>query len=241
MIINDWKVKNVSVYNREDTYLKLLTQREHTVSELADKLFVSEPTVRRDIVVLKEKELVTCRRGLVKLKTKFPNQRIPLNVRDTEHISEKKKIAIKASCFVKDGDVVMLDASTTASFILPFIAKHGKILVVTNGAKTALEAASYGIKTICTGGEITTESYSFVGCDAEKMLLGYNADVAFFSCRGLFGGELATDNSIWENAIRKIMIKNSVKKFLLCDSSKFGHKYLNTLCTADDVDEIITE
>ena len=83
-----------------------------------------------------------------------------------------------------------------------------------------------GIRTICTGGELTLESFSFVGSDAEETLRKYNADIAFFSCRGLSENGLATDSSIFENSIRKIMMKNSKESYLLCDKNKIGKKYL---------------
>ncbi len=231
----------MSIYNREEQYIKLLSQREYTVKELADILFVSEPTVRRDVIALKEKELVTSSRGVVKLVVKYADRRIPLYVRDLEYNEAKKHIAVKAASMVKDGDVVMLDASTTAYHLLPHLAGLKNILIITNGAKTAVDAASFGIKTICTGGELTNESFSFVGADAEKMLKNYNADVSFFSCRGIDEKGRVTDNSILENSVRKIMMKNSQKKYLLCDKSKFGKTYVNTICEKEELDGIISD
>lgn len=230
----------MSLYNREDIYLSLLATGTYTVKELAEKLFISEPTVRRDIVVMKEKRLVSCRRGVVKLENKYADQRIPLFIRKHEFNEEKKQIAQKAVKYIKDGDVIMLDASTTAYYLLSHLANFKNIIIITNGAKTALEAASIGIKTICTGGEMTPESFSYIGSDAENTLSKYNADVAFFSCRGISDENVATDNSIWENSVRKIMIKNSKKNYLLCDKSKFGKVYLNTLCKEQEITAIIT-
>ena len=157
-----------------------------------------------------------------------------------EHNEEKKQIALKAVSHIKDGDVIMLDASTTAFYLLPYLTNFKNILVITNGAKTALEAASMGIRTLCTGGEMTLESFSYVGTDTENFLRRYNANIAFFSCRGISDDKNATDNSILENSVRKIMIQNSQKSFLLCDRSKVGKKYLNTLCTEKDISGIIT-
>ena len=231
----------MSVYNRENQYISLLAQKPHAIKELAEKLFISEPTVRRDIIVLKEKGLVTSQKGIVALKTNSPDQRIPLFIRHLEQKEEKRAIARKAAHYIKDGYVIMLDASTTAFHLLPHLTDFKNILVITNGAKTALESASMGIRTICTGGELMTESFCYVGTDAESVLKNYNADVAFFSCRGISENNIATDNSILENAMRKIMIKNSKKSYLLCDSSKFGKTYLNTLCNVEDLNGLITE
>ena len=229
------------IYEREDKYIKLLSEREHTVSELADKLFLSEPTVRRDILILERKDIVIRNRGKINLKINSADKRIPLFIRDMEMQQEKKEIAFKAISHIKDGYVIMLDASTTAYYILPHLANFNNLFVITNGAKTALELAVMGIRTICTGGELTTESFSYVGTDAEDILKKYNADIAFFSCRGLTSDGIATDNSILENSIRKIMIKNSHKSYLLCDTSKFEKKYLNNLCHVSDIAGVISD
>ena len=98
-----------------------------------------------------------------------------------------------------------------------------------------------GIKTICTGGEIALESFSYIGPDAENILRKYNADISFFSCRGLSEERVATDNSILENSMRRIMIENSKKSYLLCDKSKYGKVYLNTLCSENEITGIITD
>ena len=231
----------MSVYNRETQYINLLTQKPHSVKELSEKLFISEPTVRRDVIHLQEKNLVTRKKGIVTLKTNSPDQRIPLYIRHFEQNQSKQIIAKKASSFIKDGFVIMMDASTTAFHLLIHLTQFKNILIITNGAKTALEAASMGIKTICTGGEMTLESFSYVGPDAESTLSKYNADVAFFSCRGVSSDGTVSDNSILENSMRGIMIKNSKKSYLLCDSSKLNKVYLNTLCSTKELDGLISE
>ena len=233
--------EKMSVYNRENQYISLLAQKPHSIKELAEKLFISEPTVRRDIIVLKEKGLVTSQKGIVALKTNSPDQRIPLFIRHLEQNEKKQSIARKALRHIKDGDVIMLDASTTAFHLLAHLTEFKNILVITNGAKTALEAASMGIRTICTGGELMYDSFCYVGTDAESVLRNYNADVAFFSCRGISDGGIASDSSILENSMRRIMIKNSEKSYLLCDSSKLGKTYLNTLCNVKELDEVISD
>lgn len=231
----------MSIYNRESQYINLLAQKAHTVKELSEKLFISEPTVRRDIIILQKKGLAVCKRGVVSLKTTSPDQRIPLFIRHLEQNEAKQLIAQKAVKHIKDGYVIMIDASTTAFHMLPYLVEFKNILVITNGAKTALESASMGIRTICTGGEMTLESFCYVGTDAEDILKRYNADVAFFSCRGVTQDGIVSDNSILENSIRRIMINNSKQSYLLCDKSKFSKKYLNTLCNIKELTDVISD
>lgn len=228
-------------YKRENDYIRLLKERDHTVQELASKLFISEPTVRRDIIDLKEKDLLICKRGLVSLKTNSPDKRIPRFIRDLEHNDAKKEIAIKTASLIKDGCVIMLDGSTTVDYLLPHLIQFKNLFVITNGAQAAIALASMGIHTLCTGGELTLDTFTYVGADAERTLNNYNADIALFSCRGISEDGLVTDTSILENNIRKVMIKNSKRSYILCDKSKFGKTYLNTICHAEDVDGIICD
>ena len=230
----------MSFYNREEKYITILSSGEHSVKKLCEKLFISEATVRRDLAALRDKEILTYKRGIAKLNTQSPDKRVPLFIRNMENSEEKIQIAQKAAELIKDGYTVMLDASTTAFYILTHIQNRKNLIVITNGAKTALEAASMGIKTICTGGDITPESFSYVGTDAEALLKRYNADISFFSCRGLTEDGIATDSSILENSMRRIMIENSNKNYLLCDKNKIGKKYLNTLCSVKSLDGVIT-
>lgn len=231
----------MSLYNREDEYIKLLSVRDHSVKELSEKLFISEPTVRRDIVIMKEKNLVSSKRGVVHLEAGSPDRRIPMFIRDLENRDQKMIIAKKAAEHIRDGNVIMLDASTSAYCLLSYLGEFKNLFVITSGAKTAITLATMGIRTLCIGGEMAIESFSFIGTDAEETLSKYNADIAFVSCRGLSDDGNATDTSINENSIRKIMIKNSAKSYLLCDKSKMGNKYLNTLCNVKELDGVITD
>ena len=86
-----------------------------------------------------------------------------------------------------------------------------------------------------------TRSLSYIGEEAESTVKRYNADVVFFSCRGLSMDGKLTDNSIEENSLRKVMLCHAKKRIFLCDSSKIDHIYLNNLCHLSDVDEIVCE
>lgn len=231
----------MAIYNREDDYIKLLSEREHTVKELSRKLFISEPTVRRDVVVLKDKQIVECKRGIVRLRLSTPDARVPMFLRNLAHTEEKNIMARRCAAEIKDGYTVMLDASTSAYCLVPYLAEIKNLFVITNGAHTAIALASMGIKTLSVGGEITSDSYCCLGPDAERTLSAYNADIAVISCRGISEDGALTDSTILENSIRRIMMKNAKRTIVLCDSSKFGKTYLHTLCHEDEVDEIISD
>ena len=120
----------MAIYNREDEYIKLLSEREHTVKELSRKLFISEPTVRRDVLVLKDKNIVECKRGRVTLKLATPDARVPMFLRNLAHTDEKDAMARKCAAEIKDGFTVMLDASTSAYCVVPYLREIKNLFVI---------------------------------------------------------------------------------------------------------------
>ena len=62
---------------------------EMITDELVDS--VLEQFGRGDIILLQKKELLTCKRGIVTLKTNSPDQRIPLFIRHLEQNEAKQR------------------------------------------------------------------------------------------------------------------------------------------------------
>lgn len=228
-------------YEREDKILGLLTANQiTTVDEIASKLFISKPTVRRDFEKLAKKGLITRTHGGATLIKNAADEKIPFALREQEQNGAKFIMAKRAVEFIEDGYTVMLDGSTSAFAIVPLLTEFRKIIVITNSAKASFVLGQMGIKNICTGGHMINKSLTYVGDDAQNTLGKYNADVAFFSCRGVSDVGYLTDNSVEENQIRKIMIERSKKSVFLCDQSKFNKTYLNNLCHISEVSEIIS-
>jgi DeoR family fructose operon transcriptional repressor len=231
----------MSNYTRDEEYLKLLSIRDYTVKELAQTLFISEPTVRRDIIRLKDKNLVICERGSVRLKTGAAENNLPFLIRNCEHLDEKLSIAAQAIETVKDGDTIMMDGSTTAQCLIPYLLKLKKIIVVTSSPRTALELATSGIQCACTGGVMYPKKLFCYGPYSEEVLKHYYADVAFFSCGALDGNGTVSDTFLYANTQRKVMMENSKKQYLLCDSSKLGKRLNHTLCNAKSLDGVFCD
>lgn len=150
--------------------------------------------------------------------------------------AEKKMIANAAIQLVKNGDVIMMDGSSTASYLIPLLTGFSNIIVITSGVHTAMLLCETNIKTLCTGGLMVNHSYSYVGQDATDMIRHYNADVCFFSCHGIIDGGMLTDPSKEENDLRSEMMRRSKKSALLIDSSKFNVNGWHNLCKLSEVD-----
>lgn len=228
---------------REKRILEILLQEERVyVRDLAKRLYASEPSVRRDLINLeKQGFLRRIHGGAVLLESIAGNDGIPFAIREYEQADEKIVIAKKAAELVNDGDVVMLDASSSVFALIPFLAKKSNLTVVTSSVKVLEELSELPIKTYSTGGVLLPACLSLVGHDALKMLDGINADIAFFSCRGVSADGWLTDTSVEEDLIRQKMIEKSRRQYLLCASEKFGNIYFHNLCSLREITGIISE
>ena len=232
----------VPFYEREERILSALLEKESmSIRELSAQLYVSQPTLRRDLIKLEQMGKIVRTHGGAQLLTKPADQKIPFYLRQQEQNDAKSHMAEKAIEFIRDGDIIMLDGSTSAHTIIPLLSRFHNLIVITNSAKSAFLLGNMGIENICTGGRMITRSLCYIGEDAERTVRNYNADVLFFSCRGLSMDGRLTDTSVEENDLRRCMLRQSAKRILLCDSSKLGNVYLNNLCALSEVDDLICE
>ena len=231
------------MYNleRQEQILAILEDKKSiSVTALAKLLYVSQPTVRRDLDNLCRQGKVQRTHGGVVLR-KVSDTEIPLMYREDQNNGAKKVIAEKAAELIRDGDVIFLDASSTVSYLIPHLKKFRDLLVVTNSPKTSIRLGECGIKNYCTGGQLLMHSIAYVGAEAEKFISGINADIFFFSSRGYTEDGRITDSSESEATVKKAMLQNAEKSYYLCDSSKRGKKYAFNVCTTKDLAGILTE
>ena len=228
---------------REKQILELLLKEKRaTVAQLAKALYISEPSVRRDLASLEKQNLIKrIHGGAVLEETALSKNQIPFLIREYEQSSAKVQIAQKAIEFVKDDDVVFLDASTSCYYLIPFLATKRNLTVITNGVKALSKLAQYGITTFSTGGALVNSCLVLVGEEACRAIASFNADVAFFSCRGVSDEGYLTDIARDENIVRQRMIQNAKRAYLLCATEKFGKAYYHNLCHKDDITGIIHE
>lgn len=228
--------------DREEKILDILRrQGSARADEMARELYISRPTLRRDLIKLEQKGAVNRTHGGAKLTTRPADDTIPASLRMDEDSGAKNMIAAEAAKLVRDGDTVMLDGSTSALHLAAALRGKRDIVVITSGARTALILGGMGINTICTGGQLIGSSESFIGGDALRTISCYNADVVFFSCRGLDDEGNLTDNSVGEDLVRLEMMKRSRKSVLLLDSGKIGRRCLHNLRHVSEIDHVVCD
>lgn len=211
------------------------------VNELAVNFKVTEETIRRDLNLLeKQGSLVRTHGGAV-----LPDnikEEISINIREGINSKGKDLIAKKAAELINDGDIIILDASTSALYMTKYLKDKIGLTVITNAVRVGIELADCkNIKIISTGGILRSKSMSFVGRVAESALNRYYSNILFFSSKGFSPKKGLTDSNEEEAAIRKVMIERSEKVVFLCDHTKFDKMgYVNTT-DVSQIDMIISD
>lgn len=227
-------------YNRLNQIMNLLSEKKSSsVRSLAQELYVSDATVRRDLNILEKQGNV--RRvfgGVILLES--DQKDMPFYGHTTEDPS-KEEIALKAVERISNGDIIMIDASSTATALIRHLKRFKSLTIITNSACTTGGLQELDARVFVTGGYMPRNSQGFVGPFAESMVRHYNADLFFFSCGALALDGRVSDAVSDEMSIRRVMMRQSHKRILLCDSSKFGKEQCFNLCTLDEVDELISE
>ena len=211
-----------------------------SVQKLAEILFVSETTIRRDLNELERQGLVKRIHGGAVLITGTA-QEVPLYLRERQNSGIKEQLAYRAISYIRNGQVLFLDASSTVQRMVPHLAGFRNLTIITNGLKTAQELSELSHNVYCTGGLQLHNSSAYVGPYAEHMVRQINADIFFFSSRGLSPEGRITDTSADETQLRRIMFEQSKQRIFLCDSSKFNLCYCHNLCHVEQVDEMISD
>ena len=226
---------------REQAILEYLKDmREASVDELCKALFVSQPTMRRDLATLNKSGKIIRTHGGAALRGEMGSN-IPLAFREKEHSDAKAIIAKKCLALIQNGDTIMTDSSSSALALLKILPPKLNCVIITNSAKAATTLADSSVKVFVSGGELSANSFAFTGGYAMKFLSEFNADLCFFSVRTLSRDGILSDNAISENEIRRVMLARARKKVLMLDSGKVGEPCINTLCRLDEVDFVVSE
>ncbi len=229
---------------RQQQILELLSSlpQNHSLSikEIAKKIYSSESSVRRDILILQKSGLLIYKYGGVTT-TNYKNDIMPIALRNDVNSIAKETVAVKASQLITNGDVIFLDASTTAFRILRHLKNKKNLTIITHNYKIFSEHLELNAKLFCVGGRFNPQNANFLGPEAEEYIRNKYADIAFFSSLGLsYKGDIS-DVSIEETSLRKVMISRAKRQYFLCDSSKIGREYFTTLCNIKQITDVICD
>jgi DeoR/GlpR family transcriptional regulator of sugar metabolism len=222
-----------------------------TVAEIADWVGASPATVRRDLAWLDEQGLIIRTRGGATA-TDYSSQAIlrravpSYEQRLNEYVEEKRSIGQCAAEYIHDGETIILDASSTNHYILPYLGKKRDLTVLTNSLYISKELMTIAetnssLTVICSGGTLFMRSHSFIGMIAEQALSQFYVDKAFIGLRGISLQHGLTSPFPEEIPVKRQMIKCAQQVFILADHTKFNLTLASLIAPLNVVHTLITD
>lgn len=225
---------------RLEKIIKMLDDNEYiSVQKLSKDLFVSLPTIRRDLSELERQGCVIRNHGGAK-RIQDGHSDTPFDFRKGIKQKEKRILCKSAASLIHDGDVIFIDCSSTLHFLPEYIKDKHSITVVTNSIQIAFAMEKSNIKTYLAGGEITEASESVTGSFTEYFVNQFNYDIAFFSSIGVNQNGYIVDCALSVVNILKSVIRNSKNKVYVCDGDKFNVSSPYNLVPVNEITTIIT-
>ena len=218
----------MSANERREKIYEIL-QRDGAVTTVAlfQEFDVSAETLRRDLVAMEEQgKLIRVHGGAIIRGEITPY--IPLQVRNTERIKEKKEIAKKVIEFISEGDIISLDAGSTSLYIAEAIRDNfEKLTVVTYSLDVFnILCEKTGFDMLLCGGNYVSAYHVFLGDFTEKMLDSLHVQKSF-----VFPSAISLESGICEyhsdtHTHQRRMLRFADETFVVGDSSKFEKKAL---------------
>ena len=234
--------KIIYSYQRRKRILEILDKKESiSVKELSNYFNISEVTIRNDLNNLaKEGKIIRTHGGAVSLNdTKYEQA---YHIRKSKNHNLKVKIGKAAASLVEDSEVIFIDASSTASEMLPYLKQKSELTVITNSIEVCNTLIMYrNIHLIILGGNVRRESLSTVGSQVEDIIKYGNIGKAFFGAKGFDILHGLTDINQDEINLKKSVANKSQKIIALIDYTKWDKVSFGTFAPTDNIDTIITD
>lgn len=245
MILNKSEKFGVGVMQaaRLESIMNIIAQNKSVkVSELSERLGVTEKTIRQDLNKLKDMNMVSRVHGGAMIQNDV-NEIFPVSVRKTKNFDIKERLARAAAAMIEDGDVIILDSGSTVLPMTQYIEKN--VIVITNDLYVANRLlGKSNVSLYMIGGQLNPQSnssYNFIGKASLAMLQRCTANKAFIGTSAVNFKRGLMVFSDAEAEMKRAMIETASQVIVLADHSKFNKSAFSSFATLDDIDMMIVD
>ncbi|MGM7682258.1 DeoR/GlpR family DNA-binding transcription regulator [Cytobacillus sp. Hm23] len=218
-------------------YLKI--HKKISVDEICQQYNVSRDTARRDLVKLEEKQAILRTRGGAILPT-LNNEIKSYNDRLRLLSKEKEAIGRVAATLVNDGDIIIMDESTTVQACAEFLQATDCTVVTNSISHSLILSNNPGADIYLLGGQLNKEHRFLYGSSTVEKLSHYNVDKAFIGVTGISNRGLTIAHEE-DGFVKKKMIEQATEVIVLADSTKFHTQAFFTFAALSQIDVVITD
>jgi DeoR/GlpR family transcriptional regulator of sugar metabolism len=219
------------------------TENEIGLADLAQRLNVSEMTIRRDLEALEEQGVLRRVLGGGAIAVAPKAQEPELVARALETSESKANIASAVVDQLRPGEAIYLDGgSTTLAVARALKGRDLGLTVVTRSIVAALELGDHpATHIVLLGGIVKGSEMMTLHTATEDELLRYNVDTYIMGIGGVHADRGLTDYDPQESAGKRLALRHADRTVLAFDRTKLGRVLFARVASLSEVDVVVTD
>jgi DeoR family transcriptional regulator, fructose operon transcriptional repressor len=229
----------MSTDERRALILEILrTQKSVSVSEIAQRTFVSESTIRRDLADMESLGVLRRTHGGAEALPEIVS--LPSTV--ATRTLENDRIGQLIANWVKPGQNLLIDAGPISERIAYHLrSEPGPLTVFTNSVPVAVTLApTPHIVTLLTGGKISHPSLSLTGYPAERTLQDIAVDVAILCPEGMDIRRGLFTSDLLSVSVRQAMVRVAKRMMVAVEHTRISTPALAYFASISDINLLAT-
>ena len=209
------------------------------IGEIAEFFGVSSETIRKDLIYLNDRGAVKKSFGGAVAVSEYRER--PVSGRSMENAGQKAAIALRALDFLSDGGVGFIDSGSTALEVAKLLHSGMDVALVTNSLAALNALTGKGLDLHFVGGVFSDVTMATSGFWATNAVSTIKFDVALLGTSGFQSHSGPSVKTFPDAQMKQDVLKNSRKKIVLADSSKFVTNAVVQYAEWRDIDVLITD
>lgn len=227
---------------RHSQLLELVRQHDAlSIERLADALGVTLQTVRRDVTLLAQAQLLQRYHGGVRLPASttenlaYP-QRLSLNAEGKQRLARAVAQAIPHHCSL------LINLGTTTEAVAQELLHHQGLRVITNNLNVARTlSANPQCEVIVAGGVMRAHDHGIVGETTVDFIRQFRVDIGLIGISGIEADGSLRDYDLREVKVAQALIEHSRSVWLAADHTKFNRPAMVELARLEQIDRLFTD
>ena len=231
-------IMNSSFTERKAVILEILMEESSvSVSDLSNRLKVTQVTARADLATLEKEGLLVRTHGGAHL-----GHHPKIFERMQTGSVYKEKIARAAADLIKNGDTVIITSGTTTALIAKYLLGKRDIHIVTNNTLLLTNVRNNPqVRVTLIGGEFRPEDEGLVGPMALAALDQFHVSRAFIGIDGASLKQGFTAHTLESAVLVHKMAEQADQVVAIAHSGKFGKHGFARILPFGDVDVLVTD
>lgn len=211
-----------------------------SIIDLADRLDVSDETIRRNVRPLETAGLVVKVHGGVMLPEQMHEP--PIEKRMRQQAEAKKRIAESVARRIRDGDSLMIDTGSTTAYVARALCQRANLMVVTNSTQIAnMLSTRNGNRVFMAGGELRDHDAAAFGLDTITFVRKFQVRYAILSMAAVHPEKGCMDFHPCEADFSNALMDQAEHVMVVADATKFNRTSLVKVCDFDRIHMLVTD